>query len=445
MPFHQQIAIEIVLGLLVGTAVFIFLLKKPEHFVTTLIATSMFTLGFIQGRGYSFLDKALLGSEILAMGANLIRKKFTLEWKRVKTLEFGIVSAFLAYFSLHALTTAILQREFLLLYWTLFYALIWIAYAFASLGNFPRPHQDRITLTVVWSGVAYLAAYLLHWVVVELIFWRNWEYTQSMTWVGTSYATFAIGFMLPFVILMLTENKRQWDRLGVFAVIIASLVGNVYGSRAALIAIAVGILISFFLLHFRKWLLVLMCWVVFGFGNVRLITKQLGLTAWFLGNIEMMGDSSMFLLFPRDSDSDRSDHFRAALRILFEKPDLKSFFGLGEEAHKRELKNAPEILRHFVGRKDTPSVVRSSAWVANMINHGILGLALLMGVLLMQLRLIYQMPLPHRLVFVPCLGLILLWGFITDYRGMVLVYLALFGLYSHFDGGNERARTEVLC
>src|SRR5690606_14563702 len=122
------------------------------------------------------------------------------------------------------------------------------------------------------------------------------------------------------------------------------------------------------------------------------------------------------------SDTDRRDHVAAALRLAFGEFSLRAIFGYGEEGHKKALPDTPEMQKYYAAGIEKPAIMRSSAWVADTINYGSFGVILLLVTLFFSLRELYRMGWAHRWILMPFFGVATLWGTITDYRGMVLMY-----------------------
>ena len=405
------------------------------------MATAILTSGWIQGPGYVLFDELLL--VVLIVGAISTPGVCALalpRWqsKRFFSAKFIWPAALLFYLVMHGLYGAISFDDWRLIRWPVLYVALLVAWGLFEL----RSRDDNKDISVSFLArvaTVYFGAYLLHWVILEVVLDLRWEVFQAVSWSGSSYAMFPVVVALPLVLTLLKSDELSAHYLAYLLLSLISLCAQLYSSRAAFIVLLFLGAISLIHLPWRRaakvalLVLITQCGALFLTNYLHLAPDygsigrgiRMAYSRTQVGLIEhgvMVVESVSMPFAQRASDDDRHAHMVSAMNTLYQADLTKLLLDYGQDRHKVVLTRSPG-LRPFI--KQGQATTRSTAFTAFVVNHGLIGIVLFTFVVVVSIgKLLRNSSLPW-ITTLPFYVMALAWSLLTDYRDNVLVYLVL--------------------
>ena len=233
LPFrypHAAIAAFIATGVFLMVAVVV----RSDLFWPLLVGTAVITGGMFV-LGFPIFDEWLAGCLTLGAAAAVVRGSVP---RRAGNLPQWWVWLFIGlslYFIAEGVRGLLLYHNLKAVRPILDAVIICSVGALLARYEFPWPPGRRITLLLAASGAAYLALYLLHGAVFHrLVF--GYRVLEGIGGAERAYATFPLAVAVPAAILLLRFD-RGWRRLlGLLAIVLATEVSLLSGSRAAILA-----------------------------------------------------------------------------------------------------------------------------------------------------------------------------------------------------------------
>lgn len=414
--------------------------KSSDDLILYLAVSAIFCGGIMTGFGYAFLDEFLLYSLITGFLVQCKLSHLYDPFSRLKNLyctEFkwlDIAPIFLfLYLFLSSLISVYIFKDWKLLRWAMLYGGMLIAVCLVININ----TSIKNSYILLRTCCIYFSAWILHWIILEVLLGIRWETMQAITWSGSTYAAFPAVITLPLALLAIKDIDSRVRRYGWIALILCGICAQLYSSRILTITVLIAIPIAMLWLSWRK--VIIICLVIISAQFTGAWTSnfvhQLPVSPTVLeaGQIATkmalktlimtpgMGiESVSFINNPRESDLDRHAHLVCAKDFLLSTFSYRWFFGYGQDKHKQVLLTCSAI-QPFITKDQT--VVRSTAVVAIVINHGFLGAALIMLCILNNLRYLFSNSTWR--VMIPFYLLALSWGLITDYRDHLLIWIII--------------------
>lgn len=439
-----RIAIEAVLGLLLALYVFRFARAYPQLLLQAMVVIAVLTTGWMQGPGYVLFDELFLLGLVFGVAFSPIGDFFDLKQWQINCFSSArlfLPAILLCYLALHGLYGILSFHDWRLTRWPVLYAALLGAFVLLRLRFFENGSRHYCISPVFLAriSVIYFGAYLLHWIILEVMLDLRWEVFQAVSWSGSAYAMFPVVLALPLVLILLKSDGQAGHYLAYSLISLISLCAQLYSSRAAFIALLVMVAISFVHLPWRRTVMCLILVFIIQYGALSLIgginsapgdgtiSSRMSLnysrTKSIIGEHVMMVFETVGMPFaPRASDSDRHAHIIGTIRALSQTDLTRQLFGYGQERHKIELMKFPEV-RLFAGQRQER--VRSTALTAFAINHGLIGIGLFCLVCISAMKELLQAASVSWVSTLPFYAMAMAWSMVTDYRDNVLVYLVL--------------------
>ena len=466
MLLEYRVAIEVVLGVLIAFYALRFSRSYPHLLALSLMSTAILTSGWVQGAGYVLFDELLLlaltvgaitSPAVRALGSPLRQPN------RLFSTGFIWPAALLFYLAIHSLYGAVSFGDWRLIRWPVLYIALFLAWYLLFALHVRDADKGMSTRFLAWVATAYFGAYLLHWIILEVLVDIRWEAMQAVTWSGSTYALFPILVALPLVLTLLKSDERPAHRLAYLLLSLVSLCSQLYSSRAAFIVLLLLAAIALVHLPWRRAakVAVLVLITQYGalsfsnflhlgpdYGSIGSRVSEAGgasladsTKSTDYGSIGsrvseavrrtsavsseyggMVVESLRMPYAPRVSDADRHAHMVCAVKILYQADSAHLLLGYGQDRHKSVLTGCQELHQYLKQGQET---IRSTAFTAFVVNYGLIGIILFTLVMVANIRKLLRNSTLPWITTLPFYVMALGWGLLTDYRDNVLVYLVL--------------------
>lgn len=438
MGMELRIAIESIVTAGIGLWVGNLVRNHPERLISVLLGSALLVGGLVVGPGYALLDEfLLLVIAAVLLGSGMVWRTLSRMSDMRKHLYRPLAWApliLMTYMFMSSTFSAVWELNWRLLRWSSLYGALILVYIVFSAQSKVIYDMRLLAarLCLMWFGM-----WSMHWAVLEVIFQVHWETMQAITWSGSTYAALPAVVALPMALLLLRHDKTIDHPLALWLLFSVGLCAQLYSSRILSLCMLITICISVAYLPRRRWLSLIYvtlgaqlvgCWLT---HYVHVLPTSVTIAAAIEEAFRQTYDFVVALPFalfesaqlvnnPRPSDGDRHAHIACAFHLITSEGGVRLVLGFGQDIHKQVMLNCPELQPYITPGQ---AIVRSIAFSAFVINHGLIGILLLLITVCAALLQLFR---DHtRLVTVPFYLLCLAWALITDYRDHLLIWLVI--------------------
>jgi hypothetical protein len=288
-------------------------------------------------------------------------------------------------------------------------------------------------LTTFFS--AYLGLWLIYYTVCQFLR-VDWQYQQSVTWAGSSYAAYTVaigGFLHLWNASSFKVNSPYLISLGYFAGML--LASQIYLSRVLFFCALVFILVFLILNTTQKNLIQLSrrtLAISLVFFSVMSLSNWIPSQSTKLNDnvvahtsvqIDALVESVQFVHKPRESDRDRFLQLKCAYKLTIGSGSVQHIlFGYGQDMHKTTLVSCRDIKPLL---RPGQEILRPVGGASFLLDFGIIGVILLISALYPStMRMIRK--IGNNWVGILLILMSISWSLISNVNDNILVYFVLF-------------------
>ena len=421
---------QIILLAIVGPAVLIIIVKKPNFFWPILISVLVATSGLML-KGYCLVEEYLVGC--ILVGVFLAISAGTVKLKKDTTFSLHklIFYLMIIYVMAQSFRGMVIWQDWRIIRWVIYYAMLGLLLYVISKAELHVPNPKQISLIASIGGLIYLCAYFLYGLYYELKLGADQRFVmQGVGWSGPAYALFPLAIILLSAVFLLKDDsgKRRW--LGLITIGISVIVSFFYYARVGRFSIIIILIASLPILGFKKLAKVFIClliiYPIFFYTNKYTIRSKQHFKEEIIYSVKDL-EHVKFLWSVHSYDIDRNLQNKISFAAV-NKNWNTLFFGYGIHSHHYVLvPYKKEFYAQYLPNEKVGDVVRTTAFAALLTDTGLVGIALLIMNFLLSAREVFLQLKSSDLKKYACffLSIFLIsffWLFITNIQDIMLFY-----------------------